>query len=117
MAWSTWPINAELVLGLGALKTTPAGTDTVEGRPVEVYKLGGTSADDPTGALAALGMPVTNVSGQLSVDTATGALLKATLDYKAQASGSGATSKDIGDGHLEITVTQIGQVTVNDPGK
>jgi hypothetical protein len=117
VAWSTWPINAEIVLGLGSLKTVSAGTDTIEDRKVEVYTIGGTAADDPTGALSGMGLPVTNVKGQVWVDQKTGVLLKAVLDYKAMALDSGSPTQTSGPGHLEITVTQIGQVTVKDPTK
>ena len=116
VTWSTWPINAELVLGLGSLKTTPAGNETLEGRPAEVYTLGGSTANDPTGMLAAVGMPVTDLKGQVWVDQATGALLKAVLDYTGQVTDSSG-NKTTGPGHLEITVTQVGQVTVKDPGQ
>ncbi len=114
VTWSTWPINAELVLGVGSLKTTPAGTETLEGRTAEVYTLGGSTANDPTGMLAAAGLPVTDLKGQVWVDQATGALLKAVLDYSSQLADSSG-NKTMGPGHLEITVTQVGQVTVKDP--
>ena len=117
ITWSTWPINAEVVLGLGTLKTTPGGTDTLEDRKADLYTLGGSLANDPTGALAGIGLPVSDVKGQVWVDQLTGALVKATLDYKAQATGSQGANPPTGDGHLEITVTKIGQVTVNDPNK
>jgi hypothetical protein len=117
VAWATWPINGELVIGLGTLKTTPAGTETLEGRPAEKYTLGGTSGDDPSGVLSSMGLPVTDVTGEVWVDKATGVLLKAELDYKALATDNGAATKTSGAGRLEITVTQIGQVTVKDPTK
>ncbi len=116
VTWSTWPINAELVLGLGSLKTTSTGTETVEGRPAEVYTLGGSTANDPTGMLAAMGMPITDLKGQVWVDQATGALLKAVIDYSAEVKDSSG-NKATGPGHLEVTVSQVGQVTVKDPGQ
>ncbi len=117
VTWASWPLNAELLLGFGALKTTPAGTEQIEGRTAEVFTLGGSAADDTTGILSALGLPVTDLAGKLQIDKETGALLKAVVDYKEQASGTGATSKDIGAGHFELTVSRIGKVTVTDPGK
>jgi hypothetical protein len=118
LAWSAWPINPELVLGMGALSTASGGTETLEGRPADVLTLGGTAANDPSGALSAMGLPVTDLKGQLWIDKATGALLKAIVDYKTPATdSSGASSKTLGDGHLEITVTQVGQTTVKDPSQ
>ena len=117
VTWSTWPISPELILGLSSLKTTPAGSETIEGRPADVFTVGGSSSDDPTGLLAAAGVPVSGVKGQVWVDQATGALLKAVIDYTAPPANAPSGSKTTGPGHLEITVTQVGQVTVKDPGQ
>jgi hypothetical protein len=118
VVWSSWPISAYFVFAIGSLKAMPAGMETLEGRTAEVYTLAATAADDTTGALAAMGLPVTDVQGQVWIDQATGALLKAVLDYKAKAADNGGSSTDnIGAGRLEITVTQVGQVTVKDPSK
>ena len=104
MDWLMWPLDLQMMLATASSGATSAGTETLEGRTVEVYEL------DASG-LTPAGIPplVTAVTGTLWIDQETGALLKAVLDYQATV-GSGS-----GTGHIEVTVTQIGSVTVTLP--
>jgi hypothetical protein len=104
MDWLMWPLDLQILLGTASPNATAAGTETLEGRTVEVYDI------DASG-LTPAGVPplVTAVTGTLWIDQETGALLKAVLDYQATV-GSGS-----GTGHIEVTVTQIGSVTVTLP--
>jgi len=108
-----WPLNLELVLASGAPGATTAGTETLEGRTAEVSELTGTD----TGISGSSGMvlPVASVSGKIWVDPQTGALLKAVLDYQVDVKDSSGNDKGNGSGHLEITVTQVGNDTVSLP--
>jgi hypothetical protein len=60
-------------------------------------------------------LSITSVTGKVWIDQATGALLKAVLDYKADVRDTSGNLKGSGTGHLEISVTQIGNVTVTLP--
>ena len=104
MDWLMWPLDLQMMLATASSGATSAGTETLEGRTVEVYEL------DASG-LTPVGVPplVTAVTGTLWIDQETGALLKAVLDYQATV-GSGSAA-----GHIEVTVTQIGSVTVSLP--
>jgi hypothetical protein len=84
--------------------------ETLDGRPAEIYAIdsSGLSVPGVPGNL----LPITSVTGNVWVDQATGALLKAMLDYQADVGDNSGTLKGSGAGHLEITVTQVGNVTV-----
>jgi hypothetical protein len=59
-----------------------------------------------------MALPIASVSGKIWVDQQTGALLKAVLDYQAEVTDSSGNDQGSGSGHVEITVTQVGNVTV-----
>jgi len=112
LAWIMWPLDAIVALGIGSFRTTSAGTETVDGRTVEVYKVAGTLADDTSGMFASFGFPITSTSGTVWVDQATGALIKTVLDYKADVKDTSGTTKGSSSGHLEIAVSRIGRSPV-----
>lgn len=108
MAWLTWQLNAVVALGIGSFQTTPAGTETLDGRTAEVYRLAGKLSDDKTGTFASFGVPITSVTGTVWVDATTGALLKATLDYAADVKDTSGAVQGSGNGHIDIVVSRIG---------
>ena len=113
MTWTMWPLNPVMILSTGSTSATAAGTEVLDGHTSEVYTLSGTGLTAPGGI--GMGIPVTAVSGKVWVDQQTGALLKAVLDYQADVRDNAGTDHGNGSGHLEITVSQIGQVTVSLP--
>jgi hypothetical protein len=118
LAWDLWPMDAVLIISVGSQGTTPAGTEVLEGRTAEVYNLDGSGALGGGAGVPALpGIPVTAARGKVWVDQETGALLKAVLDYEADVRDSSGATRGSGSGHLEIAVTQVGNVTVTLPGR
>jgi len=108
--WTLWPLNLELMLATGAPGATAAGTETLEGRTAEVYELAGTGSG--LSGSSGMALPIASVSGKIWVDQQTGALLKAVLDYQAEVTDSSGNDQGSGSGHVEITVTQVGNVSV-----
>ncbi len=106
LAWLEWPLEPVTALATASLGASPAGTETVAGRPADKYILDTSKA--PAGALSALkGLSqITAAQGTIWVDQQSGALLQLTLDY----TGAGSAK-----GHVEITVSDVGGVTVTLP--
>ncbi|HTX92828.1 MAG TPA: hypothetical protein VMC09_16580 [Anaerolineales bacterium] len=113
LTWKMWPLDLVMILATGATDAKASGTETLEGRTAEVYTLNVSGATAP--AVAGIGLPVTAVSGKVWIDQQTGALLKAVLDFQADVHDSSGNPQGSGSGHLEITVTKVGQVTVTLP--
>lgn len=110
LAWTLWPLDPTSIISAGATGAILTGTELVDGRPSEVYSLSGTGL--PQASFGGMGIPVTASEGQLWVDQSTGALLKAVLDYEADVKDGSGTIRGQGTGHMEITVTGIGVVSV-----
>jgi hypothetical protein len=115
LAWVSWPLDVVMALSIGSLKTTPAGTETLDGRSAEVYQLDGKVSDDPTGMLAGMGFGFNAARGTVWVDAATGALVKAVLDYEKDVKDTSGAVVGQGNGHMDITITGVGKVTVKLP--
>ncbi len=111
ISWVAWPLDLVVAIGIGSLRTEAAGTEQVDGRPAEVYRLSGGIADDETGMFASFGLPITKTDGMVWVDQATGALVKASIDYTAvvkDADGSHGTA----NGSFALEISKAGQVQV-----
>lgn len=115
LTWIMWPLDPLMLLGIGSSKADPGGTEILDGRSTEIYQLSGTTADDLTGLYSGLGFLVTSMDGKVWVDSQTGALLKARINYDADIKDSNSTIQDSRSGLLELTVTQVNTVTVNLP--
>ena len=114
LAWILWPLDPAVILGTAANGAQASGTEVLDGRTAEVYTVDVSGA---MGATAGASLAVTSVSGQVWVDRETGALMKAELDYQADVKDQDGNIKGNGSGRLEITITQIGNVTVILPGQ
>jgi hypothetical protein len=114
MAWVLWPLDPTVILGTAANNAQSSGTEVLDGRTAEVYTV---DASGAMGGVGGVSLAVTAVSGRVWIDQETGALLKAELDYQADVKDQDATVMGSGTGRLEITVTQVGNVTVTLPGQ
>ena len=112
LSWSMWYIDPVMIISIGSLDTTLAGTESMEGRTVEVYEISGSSADDTSGYMSGLGVNLTRTAGTMWVDQETGGLIKAIFEYDEDIKDDSGTVKGNATGHFEIVVTQIGEVTV-----
>jgi hypothetical protein len=115
MAWLTWPLDVVVALGIGSFRTAQAGSEAVDGRPAEVYRLTGTVKDDTTGMFASFGFPITAVDGTVWVDAATGALLKADIGYTAELKDTDQKVRATTKGSFTLDVSRTGRTTVRLP--
>jgi hypothetical protein len=120
--WSFWKLKVVAPYAAGvSLLAGKTGEETVNGRSAVRYDFD-SSKGDP-GAIAAImskpgSIGLTQSKGTLWVDKETGGMLKLTLDYVTGVPNKDAT-KAIGEGtgHIELEISQIGQVTVVSPVK
>jgi hypothetical protein len=113
LTWAMWPLDPLSILSAGATGATLEGTETIEGRPAEVYSIGGSGMPLPSiGGIGSLGIPVTAAEGTVWVDQATGVLVGAVIDYESDVKDDGGTVRGQGAGHLEIHVTGIDATSV-----
>ncbi len=110
LTWMLWSTKLGLILSSSSSGATSAGTETLDGRSAEIYTIDSSGLSIP--GVPGNILPITSLTGNVWVDQATGALLKAVLDYQADVGDNSGTLKGSGAGHLEITVTQFGSVTV-----
>lgn len=115
LGYITWPLDVVVALGIGSFRTASDGTATIDGRPVEVYRITGTVADDVSGMFASFGFPVTVVDGTVWVDAATGALLKADVGYTAELKNSDQKVRVTTKGSFTVVVSKAGGTTVSLP--
>jgi len=115
LVWTMWPLDPMLLLGVGATQTSPAGTETLEGRSAEVFQINGTTGYDQTGMFTGFGMLVTRLDGKVWIDVQTGALLKAEIHYDADIKDSTGTVRGSRSGLFEMSVSHINAVTVSLP--
>jgi hypothetical protein len=115
LAWVMWPLDPITILGTGAGSAESAGTEVLDGRTAEIYDID--SGGDALSGASGVSLNITAVKGRVWIDRETGALLKAELDYLADVMDADGKVMDNADGRLEITVTQVGKVTVELPAQ
>ncbi len=114
LAWVMWPLDPIAILGTGADSATAAGTEVLDGRTADIFDVD--SGDSLSGA-SGVSLNITAVKGRVWIDRETGALLKAELDYQADVKDADGKVMGSGAGRLEISVTQVGKVTVTLPAQ
>ncbi len=115
LAWAMLPLEYGMPLIFGAMGPTSRGDETVSGRAAEKFDLDMSKA--PTGAegmLKGIGFGMQSSKGTAWIDKQNGALLKMSMDYSSDVMDSGKVVGQ-GSGHIDLVVTQIGQVTVKLP--
>ncbi len=114
LAWVTFPLRIIAPLTIAATGSSAQGEEAIDGRAAEKY--GVDSANAPAGVMGILSamFTVTSSKGTVWVDKQTGALLKATLDFQQNVVDPPGSGTVVGksNGHIEIIVTKVGQVTV-----
>lgn len=119
LIWTMWPLDPLIVLGIASLGASEPKEQTVNGRQVMVYSLDTANADPATlEALTKMSMGLfstTTAKGSVWIDKETGALMKLALDYEAMVRDQDGKDQGTGKGHMEISVSQIGEVKVKLP--
>jgi len=118
MAWIGWPLGPTTVLSMAATGLAPLPSESIDGLPARVYSVDLSRADpESLKMLRDTGMfPYLEITGTIWVDQDTGALLKADLDYVEEIKNpdTGEVTGS-GPGTLDISVTQVGKVSVSLP--
>lgn len=118
MSWAGWHLGATFPFAAVGALAAKTGTDTVDGRTADVYSVDSSTIDPAVlDSFRTMGMfPIDTIKGSVWVDQQTGGALKAVADYTEDISDY-QTDKviGIGTGHLDLSITQIGQVTVESP--
>lgn len=113
-----WPLTPVVVLSLAGLGAGPAGSDAIDGRSADHFTVDMAKADQAVlaGVQAFIGKGFRKAAGDVWVDQETGGLLKTVLDYEEDVYEPG-TENVVGNGtdHIEVEVTQVGNVTVTPP--
>lgn len=122
MTWAMWPLEPVIMLSLAALGASPAGSEAIDGRSAEVYDVDMAKGDPTVREMiqSMIGKGVKASHGKVWVDQETGGLLKTILDFEQDIYDLSSDDKDAppvggGSGHIEILVTQVGQVSVSLP--
>lgn len=121
-SWALWQLEPVIVLSLAGLGAKQAGNEAIDGRTADVFDVDMAKADKAVlaGVQAFIGKGIAVARGKVWVDQQTGALLKTVLDYEldlydATSSDKNAPPVGHGSGHIEITATKVGKVTVSLP--
>jgi hypothetical protein len=118
MEWATWSLDLLSPFSVATAGSQSAGTEVLDGRGAEVYDVD--SAKAPPGVLEMfkgfMPTPVSHAWGRVWVDQATGALLKAEIEYEAEFTAEGnGNLLGKGSGRVELQVTRIDNVEVRLP--
>ncbi|MFZ6030089.1 MAG: hypothetical protein ACOYYS_20425 [Chloroflexota bacterium] len=108
LTWVMWPLDVIYPYSIASAGPTFIGEEALDGRIAEVYALDSANVDPATLQALQSFSPVTiqQAKGTIWIDKETGGLLRLVLDYGVEGQGSG---------HIEITFSQIGAVSVQRP--
>ena len=118
LSWAGWHLEATFPFSAGASLSTKTGTVTLDGRQADVYSVDSTKIDPAVmESFRTLGMfPLNTIHGTIWVDQQTGGALKALIDYEMDMINSDdGKTVGVGQGHLELEITLIGNVNVQLP--
>ncbi|HOG48861.1 MAG TPA: hypothetical protein PLB78_19695, partial [Anaerolineae bacterium] len=122
LTWAMWQLDPVIILSLAGQGAQAAGGEDTGGRTAEAYTVDMAKGNPAVlaGIQAFIGHGISNARGQVWIDQQTGALLKTVLDYEQDVYDHTSSEKDAppvghGSGHIEISVTQVGKVSVNLP--
>ncbi len=119
MIWLTWPLEVLMPLSAASLGSEALGSEEVNGRLADKYLID-TAKADPTSLEMLRGMLPMNplvdeAHGTIWVDQETGGLLKLSIDYSGTFKDLSGNIVGSAPGHIEIEISQVGNVTVNLP--
>jgi len=118
LSWAGWHLEATFPFSAGASLSTKTGTVTLDGRQADVYSVDSTKIDPSVmESFRTLGMfPLNTIHGTIWIDQQTGGALKAMIDYEMDMINSeDGKTIGVGQGHLELEITEIGNVNVQMP--
>jgi hypothetical protein len=117
MTWVFFPLKVVMPLAIAAMGSTAQGVESIDGRQADKFALD--TANAPAGTMGALGtlFSMSSAKGTIWIDKTTGALLKCSLDYVQDLVDPPGTQTVVGkgNGHIELLVTKVNNVSVTLP--
>lgn len=120
--WVSWRADVITPYTIAAMGPAAKGQDTIDGRSADVFTLD-TANVAPSLLTTVQSMTsftpnspiLTAASGTAWIDQKTGALLKLNLDYTDGLKDAQGNVTQATPGHIELTISKVGAVTVNLP--
>ncbi len=106
LAWLTWSLEPTFALATASLGASLSGEETVAGLAAGKYLIDTANASASALSSVQAFSNISGATGTVWVDKQSGALLQMTLDY---------TGTGNGKGHVEVAVSNVGNVTVSLP--
>ncbi|OGN75702.1 MAG: hypothetical protein A2X25_02730 [Chloroflexi bacterium GWB2_49_20] len=117
MVWLSWPLDVMAPLGMAGMGPEAQGSEVIAGRPADKYAIDTAKADPASLEMFKGMMPmnpeISEAHGTIWLDHETSAMLKLVIDYTGAFKDASGNAVGSAPGHIEITVSQIGQVTVS----
>ena len=118
LSWALWPLQVVMPYGYAsALYSNKIGSEEINGRQANVYELDTSKADAAVVAsMETWGVGGMSAKGQVWIDKETGAMIKLVLDYTSEIKSlDGNINLGEGNGHIELEISKVGEVTVTSP--
>ncbi len=117
MGWAMWPLQVIMPYAYSAYFAQKTGTDSVDGRPADVYSFDSANASQASDSMMdsfGFGDMATG-QGTVWIDQETGAMLKLDLTYTDTITDYDQNEIGPGTGHITLEISKVGQVTVTSP--
>jgi len=119
MIWLSWPLDVLGPLGMAGMGAEAQGSEAISGRSADKVAIDTAKADPASLEMAKGMMPlnpeISEAHGTIWLDHETNAMLKLVIDYIGAFKDSSGNMVGSTPGHIEIVVSQIGQVMVSLP--
>ena len=119
MTWLSWPLDVVEPLSLAGMGPEAQGSEVIDGRAADKFAID-TAKANPAGLEMLKGMlpmnpEISEAHGTVWLDQETGGLVKLVIDYTGAFKDASGNAVGTGSGHIEITISQVGKVTVSLP--
>lgn len=117
LGWAMWPLQVIVPYSYSAYWSTPAGTDTVDGRAADVYTFDSEDASAASqSVMESAGLTgMTNAKGKVWIDQQTGGMLKLDMTYTDKFAGDDGTEIGDGTGTVTLEISGVNQTQVVEP--
>jgi hypothetical protein len=114
--WAFWPVEVVPVFAASAIISQKSGTGMLDGRRADVYSVDTAGNPSQLQTLNTMGIGFKAFNGKIWIDKQTGGLLQTSMDFTMDVySQDASTVIGSGDGHLDLSISKIGQISVNLP--
>ncbi len=117
LGWAMWPLQVTMPYAYAAYFANKTGTDTIDGRAVDIYTFDSATADSASNSLMdSFGLSgMTTGKGTVWIDKVTGAMIKLEMTYTSDFKDNDQKLIGSGTGTIALQITSVNQVTVTSP--